>query len=96
MTAKNTFEEDFANNKIDDGKRRIPEIVCMPISIKVFRIYGVFPLKDRLLNPGKLFYIRFVVTAIYCSLILVGSILHLMKCIKGRCHILVILVGYML
>lgn len=67
----------------EDDKSKIPQIVCMPTSIKVFRIYGGFPAKDKLLNPGKMFYIRFVVTAIYCSLILVGSILHLVKSVKG-------------
>lgn len=67
----------------DDGKSKLPEIVCMPTSIKVFRIYGGFPPRDRVLNPGKMFYIRFVITAIYSSLILVGSILHLIKSIKG-------------
>lgn len=71
------------NSDEEDGREKIPEIVCMPTSIKVFRIYGGFPPKDRLLHPGKMFYIRFIVTAIYSSLILVGSILHLIKSIKG-------------
>lgn len=85
MTVKLTIEEDSADNKkTDDVQPKTPEIVCMPTSIKVFRIYGCFPPKDRLLNPGKMFYIRFIFTAIYSSLILVGSILHLVKSVKGR------------
>lgn len=76
--------EDGVKQIAEDEKPKEPEIVCMPTSIKVFRIYGGFPPKGQLLNPGKLFYFRFVITAVYSSLILVGSILHLVQNIKGR------------
>lgn len=72
------------NKKVENDKSEIPKIVCMPASIRVFRIYGGFPAKDKLLNPGKMFYLRFTITAIYCSLILVGSVLHLVKNVKGK------------
>ncbi|XP_074030521.1 uncharacterized protein [Leptinotarsa decemlineata] len=60
------------------------DIICMPTSIRILRIYGVFPSKNKVLHPGLLFYWRFFVLAICTSLTLVGSILHLIKTIQDE------------
>uniref|UniRef100_A0A310SD38 Odorant receptor n=1 Tax=Chrysomela lapponica TaxID=153811 RepID=A0A310SD38_CHRLA len=62
------------------------DIICMPTSIKVFRLYGMFPSANRLLNPGKKFYIKFALIALYSSLVLVGCTMHLVKNIKDNTY----------
>lgn len=70
-----------------EDKDEQPKIICMPASIRLFRLYGAFPPADRLLNPGKRFYIKFVMIALYSSVILVGSSLHLLKTIQGSLYL---------
>ncbi|CAG9815978.1 unnamed protein product [Phaedon cochleariae] len=72
------------NQKKKEEKPR--DIICMPFSIKVFRLYWFFPSAKDLLNPGKMFYIKFVLIAVYSSLVLVGSTLHLVKSIKDNSY----------
>nr|ALR72568.1 odorant receptor OR24 [Colaphellus bowringi] len=62
------------------------EIVCMPTSIRIFRFYCAFPPSDKLLNPGKMFYIRFALIALFSSVVLVGSTMHLIKNVKDRTY----------
>lgn len=69
--------------ELNEQKEQEPDIVCMTGSIKIFRLYGVFPPKGKLLNTGKLFYFKFIITALVSSITLDGSLLHLIKNIKG-------------
>ncbi|CAH1168893.1 unnamed protein product [Phyllotreta striolata] len=55
--------------------------VSMSFSIKLFQYYGGFPQNHEFLNPGKIFYIKFVVKAVLSSFLLIGSILHLVHSI---------------
>lgn len=82
MSKKGNVKNHSENNVVES---KMPQIVCLPTSIKLFRFYGGFPPKDRLLNPGTWFYIKFILLAVCSSSVLVGSVLHLVKNIKGKC-----------
>lgn len=60
------------------------EIVILKTSLKIYRLYHVFPPKGIELNPGPRFYLKFVVLALISSVTLIGSILHMIHTIKGK------------
>ncbi|CAG9856340.1 unnamed protein product [Phyllotreta striolata] len=71
-------------NKPTNQEQSEPEIVCMTNSIKIFRFYGIFPPRGKLVNPGKTFYVKFALIAAAASPILIGSALHLIKNINDH------------
>ncbi|KAJ8913422.1 hypothetical protein NQ315_017165, partial [Exocentrus adspersus] len=59
-------------------------IVCAQITLKILSIYAVFPEANKVLNPGKSYYLRFFAVAVVSSLVFFGSFLHLIKSTKGN------------
>ncbi|KAJ8984088.1 hypothetical protein NQ317_012744, partial [Molorchus minor] len=59
------------------------KIKCLNITLSILRVYGIFPQKNKELNPGKAFFIKLAVIAVFCSLTMVGSFLHLIMSLKN-------------
>ncbi|KAJ8984952.1 hypothetical protein NQ317_007821 [Molorchus minor] len=53
------------------------KIICLTTTLEVLRLYNIFPKKDNEVNPGKLFYIKYIFAALAASVLLVSNSMHL-------------------